>query len=236
MTSLSILIPTYNEERSIAHVVTTTVEKLLKTPEVADFEVIILDDGSTDSSPVIINNLTKQFPKFIRSYRHQENKGIAYTYEQLYKLAEKKYVFMVPGDGQYPIEILFSCFPIRKEDDIILFYRKKKNYSFSRNVISRLYRLLPKIFFGVDLYDPGCTKCIKQTIFSEIHVSSKSVFVEAERMIRANLLKYNFRKIEIDSLPRIGGLAHGAHILSVLSSFKDLLKFWFYIRILRRSL
>ena len=99
MPSLSIVVPAYNEEAAIADTVSRCDAAAARCTD--DYEVIALDDASKDGTLAILEGLKALFPN-LRVERHEKNQGIARTFEDLYGLASKEYVFLVSGDGQFP--------------------------------------------------------------------------------------------------------------------------------------
>ena len=71
--SVSLVIPMFNEELNIEHAVGSAVEALQKYAD--DYEIIIVDDASTDSSPAIVSSLAAQNPR-IRMIRHPKNRKL----------------------------------------------------------------------------------------------------------------------------------------------------------------
>lgn len=231
MPSLSIVIPAYNEEAAIRDTVTRSIAAAKRCTD--DFEVIVLDDTSKDRTPQILEELKREFPQ-LRTERHATNQGIAKTFEDLYALASKEYVFLVSGDGQFPPELVERCMPLLNQTDIVICNRTTKHYTAARHIVSFCYRWLPRILFGVDLYDSGSVKLVPRAVYRDIHVDSTSVFVEAERIIRAAKRGYRIAKIDFVQEERKGGKAHGGKPSTVWRAFADTWKTWWRLQVLRR--
>ncbi len=217
--SISLVVPAYNEEAGLS----ATVERCLKTLRACadDYELIILDDCSRDRTPDIMEQIRQTDPTHIRTARHAVNLGIAATFEDLYRMSTKEYVFLTPGDGEYPPEALLDCAKLIPEYDIVACVRTAKNYTVYRQIVSYCYRLLPLILFGVDLRDPGGTKCMRRSIITDTPVICRSVFVEAERVIRAVRSGKKLAMVEIRHEVRAGGKARGARLETVLRAASD---------------
>lgn len=222
MASISLVVPAYNEEAGL----TATAERCLQTLRACtdDYELIILDDCSRDRTPEIMEQIRLTDPAHIKTARHETNKGIATTFEDLYRMATKEYVFLIPGDGEYPPEALLECVKFLPEHDIVVCVRRTKNYTFYRHIVSGFYRYLPYILFGIDLQDPGGTKCMKRSIITDTPVICDSVFVEVERVIRAVRRGSKFATVQIEHEQRAGGEPRGARASTVLKAFWDVLR------------
>lgn len=223
MPSISLLIPAYHERLTIEPLMERALAVLQACTD--DFELIVLDDASTDDTFAIMQRVQARHPAIIVR-RHERNMGIAATFEELYQLASKEFVFLISGDGQFPPETLTRCMPWLAEHDIVICRRVTKHYTLYRHVVSWAYRWLPRMLFGVDLVDPGSVKVVRRTIYRQVPVTSTSVFVEAERIIRAVRQGYRLTSIDMESQPRIGGQASGARLPVALGAARDLLRFW----------
>jgi glycosyltransferase involved in cell wall biosynthesis len=230
--SVSLLIPAYNEAASIAGIAERSLKILQRLG--APYELIILDDCSTDGTSDVLQALQQRYPEHVRVVRHTENLGIAATFEELYRLASLDFVFLVSADGEYPPEALLQCLPLLDHCDIVICKRKQKQYTPYRHMVSGSYRWLPRLLFGVDLYDSGSIKCVRREILRNIPVRSKSVFVEAERIIRAVKRGYTLGMVHIDHGIRMDGKARGARIATVTRAALDLCRCFWDIQIMGR--
>jgi dolichol-phosphate mannosyltransferase len=222
--AISAVIPAYNEERTLADVVHRT-RAVLETVA-TDWEIVIVDDASADSTPAIIAALETELGPRLRAHRHEHNRGIAATFEELYQLARLEWVILVSGDGQYPPEAIAEAAKLTDAYDVVVCNRTRKPYGAYRALLSWGYRALPRALFGVDLYDSGSIKLVRREIYRAIAVDSLSVFAEAERIIRAARQGYRIGKVDIEQAPRTGGLARGAATGTVAGAVRDMLALW----------
>jgi len=229
--SVSLVIPAYNEEAVIRSVIERSLAVLQRS--VPDSELIVLDDASTDGTFEILQQAKTAHPE-IRIERHAQNRGIAATFEDLYRLAGKDFVFLISGDGQFPPETLEKCVPLLASYDIVICRRVVKHYTPYRHFISQAYRWLPRILFGVDALDPGGIKCMRREIIQTVRVESQSVFVEAERVIRAVKRGYRVTSVDMEQAPRQGGVAKGARFSTLVAATRDMLRCWIQLVVLRR--
>jgi glycosyltransferase involved in cell wall biosynthesis len=231
--SVSLVIPAYNERATIADVMERSIAVLERcTP---DHELIVLDDASSDETFEIMKGVQRAHAgAAIRVARHPINRGIAVTFEDLYRMATKEFVFLIAGDGQYPPETLVACMPLLGAYDIVICRRVLKQYTPYRHALSFLYRWLPRLLFGVDTFDAGGIKCVRREIIQKIPVESMGVFVEAERVIRAVKRGYKLTTVDMTPVERQGGQARGARLSSVLGAGTDMLRCWWRLVVLRR--
>ncbi len=231
--SFSIVMPAYNEEATLGLAAQRCLQVLASCTD--DYELVIVDDASQDGTARVVGDLVGRHPDRVRAIRHERNQRIAATYEELYRTAVKDYVMLIPADDQYPPEALHEIIPLLEGHDIVVCKRTHKAYTPWRHLVSASYVWLPGLLFGVRLYDPGSTKCIRREVFAEIPVTSKGVFVEAERLIRAARRGYRIGAVDVVQRVRQGGLARGAQFGSVAGAVRDLVSLWVSLVILRRA-
>jgi glycosyltransferase involved in cell wall biosynthesis len=231
--SISLLIPAYNEEATLEATVRRAESAVCACAE--DYEIVVMDDASRDRTAEISRRLAAADPRHVRALRHETNRGIAGTFEDLYRAARKDCVFLIPADNEFPPEILQQILPMLSSCDVVLCRRVHKPYTFWRKIVSAAYRRLPRLLFGVDLYDAGSIKCVRREIFERVPVTSKGVFAEAERLIRAARRGYRFGVVEIRQELRQAGVARGAKFPVVARAFVDLLALWVRLVLLRQE-
>lgn len=227
MPSISLLIPAYHERLTIEALMERSLAVLRECTD--DSELIVLDDASTDDTFAIMQRVQQRHPAVVIR-RHEKNAGIASTFEELYRLASKEFVFLISGDGQFPPETLRQCMPLLEAHDIVICRRVTKHYTPYRHFVSWAYRWMPRVLFGVDLIDPGSVKVVRRAIYQHVPVQSTSVFVEAERIIRAIRMGYRITSIDMESVPRVGGVASGARLAVAVAALRDLVAFRFRTR------
>lgn len=231
--SVSVVIPAYNEEKTLRDVAEKALRALSST--CAEYEVVIMDDGSADNTARIADGLAAAHPGIVRSLRHPRNMGIAATFADLQRAAAKEFVMDISGDGQIDPAILETIVPLLATHDIVVCRRIDKGYSPLRGIVSYAYRALPEVLFATRLYDPGCAKCIRRTLIDRIPLQSTGVFREAERLIRAERLGYRIGSVDIRVIPRPHGRSLGARLPLVAESLKDLALLWLRLIVLRQN-
>ena len=233
MPSISLVIAAYNEATTLRPVFDRCLTVLQECSE--DYEIIILDDASTDETGEIAENIREGHPEVVHVRSHATNRGIAVTFEELYDAATKEYIFDVPADGEYPPEVLPQILPLLDKYSIVVCNRTFKKYTAYRRLVSHLYRVLPRVLFGVELYDPGSTKCRSKAIVEEITITSKGVFAEAERLIRAARRGHRIGKVDITPARRLAGDPQGAKLGNVVQAAVDLCCLWLRLIVLRQK-
>jgi len=236
---LSVVMPAFNEEASIEAVVTEHVKVLVAlSPMVADWELIVLDDASSDRTLEILNRLAGRVPK-LRVCRHEHNQGIFVSFDDLFRETKGTHIFATASDGQWPVANLRLMMKtlLEHKADLIVGVRLNRweIYSRWRRLISWAFRNLTRAVLGFDPQDPGSIKLGRREIFQHPLIC-RSPFVEAERIIQAVAQGYCVEFVPIEFLQRESGKAQGAKVAYLLASLRDCARcFWAY-RVVRRQL
>jgi glycosyltransferase involved in cell wall biosynthesis len=228
---LSVVIPAYNEEATIAEVIEEAEDSLRDSGY--RYEVVVLDDGSTDRTWALLNSLSERIPS-LRLLRHERNQGIMASLQDLYQAAEGRAIFNQGADRQWKTADVLRMLPLTGQYDIIVGKRREKHYNWWRSIVSSQFNVLPILLFGVATHDAGSNKLIPRKLVRELALISKGPFREAERLIRAAARGYRIGAIPVETAPRRAGVSTGARLDLVWLSVLDLFRCWWQIRVLRK--
>jgi glycosyltransferase involved in cell wall biosynthesis len=187
---LSIVIPVFNEEESLPEL-TAWIEKVCNNARLS-FELIFIDDGSSDSSWKIISGLSIE-KSFVKGLRFRRNYGKAAALHTGFHEASGEVVITMDSDLQdSPDEIPELVRMIREDDfDIVSGWKKKRFDPFIKRVTSRFYNSTARWSSGIKLHDFNCgLKAYKNEV-----VKSIEVFGEMHRYIPMLAKEAGFHKI-----------------------------------------
>lgn len=230
--SVSFCLAAYNEEDNVAAAIEEAV--VVGRAGGYDFEVLVCDDGSTDRTAAIVQQLALKYPE-LRLIRHERNRGIIDTFETVYRNASKDYCFANATDLQVPMHAVELLLPLLSRCDIVVGCRRGKYYGFLRQIVSGLFNLLPLLLFRTRTIDAGTVKLWPRALVQSQRWVSRSPFREAERLIRAARAGYRILQVPIPHYPRRAGESHGAKPSLVLAAAVDVVYTWVDIFILRRT-
>jgi glycosyltransferase involved in cell wall biosynthesis len=187
---LSVVIPVYNEEESINEL-TAWIEKVC-TSEKLSFEIICIDDGSSDSSwdQIVVLAAKKQF---IKGFRFRRNYGKAAALHTGFSMAEGDVVITMDSDLQdSPDEIPELVRMIRDDGyDVVSGWKKKRYDPFVKRITSKFYNATARWASGIKLHDFNCgLKAYRSDV-----VKSIEVFGEMHRYIPMLAKEAGFQKI-----------------------------------------
>jgi len=208
----------YNEAGTLRKVVTDAHAWMKELA--ADFEIIVVDDGSTDGSREIAAALGQEFPE-VKPLLHEANKGIGEALHTFYGNAGKELVMMIPGDGQFDLSELKAVGEVPPHT-LISFYRKvNTTYSLYRNVLSLFNKKLNEWMTGLNLKDVNWVKIYRLEDLRSIPIELRSSLLESEIVAKLTYLGVNVREIESKYLPRTHGVSKGSSWKIVRKALKD---------------
>lgn len=225
--SISVCFPAYNEQAVVRHVVMEA-HDLLKDSGL-EYEIVACDDGSTDQTGEILDELSHKIPS-LRVFHNTKNMGMHFTFEFLYGSATKDYVFLNATDRQWPTQCIFQLLPLTRSYDIIVASRINKHYGIYREILSRAFNAIPRWIFGIETYDAGAVKLIKREIIERFKLVSRSPFSEVERMVRAARAGYRISEFRINTAPRKTGVARGAKPRLLFDALVDVVRVWWDLK------
>jgi len=216
--SWSIIVFAYNEKGNVERVVQKAIDIL---PKLSDtFEIVIVDDGSTDGSESYFQKISTQHV-FIRHIRIYQNKGIGHALRMGYANAQMENICAVPGDGQFDLEELL---PFKRIDQnkIIAFYRETKNYNAFRSFLTQFNAWLNRRLMGLNVKDVNWIKIYKYDQIRSVPIKLDSSLLESE--LCAKLNARGFEPVEIPSIyhTRDHGEPKGASWKTVTQALKEL--------------
>lgn len=223
--SLSITIPAFNEEGSIERV---AMDALAAAKSVTkDYEVLLLDDGSTDTTGEIADRLAKKY-KEIRVIHHLHNQGFSGAIKTCYRNAKKDLVFLAPADGQVDVKDIKLFLNNINNADVIVGYRTNNPEHWKRKINSYLFHGLYRLFFGIPLKEISTSILWRKKVLNSVDItsSSRSAMIEPEVIYRAWKKGFRFCEIGIPYYPRLSGKPNGANPMMILATIKEMLRLW----------
>jgi len=222
VTSLSVFFPCYNEKDSVQ---TMTEKALSAAKDVCDdFEIILVDDGSTDGTAERVDELASANPN-VRAIHHPQNQGYGAALQSGFRAATKDYVFYTDGDGQFDLGELPVLTPLIAHCDIVSGYRLNRQDSPLRKLNAFCWNRLVCFLFGLKIKDIDCAfKLYKRTLFDDIEMHSTGALIDTEILARAVRKGYTITQIGVHHYPRTTGQSTGADFKVILRAFRELFK------------
>lgn len=224
--SVSIIIPAHNEEKNIKKAV---VSVLMALKGIADYEVIVINDGSTDKTGKIINYLSKK-NRHIKVIHRDKNLGIGYNFQEGIRLSRKEFIGGFPGDNDMSWKSLKNLLEERGKKDIILSYMANPGKrSWKRRFISRTYVVLMNALFGYKLkYYNGYFIC-KSKLLKSLKLDSWGFAIFAEITVKLLHSGASYVQIPFYHTGRKYGRSSAVTLKSIFKSFITMLRMFYAI-------
>lgn len=228
MVSVSVFFPCYNEQGNVGRTVENALS-VLKTLD-ADFEVIIVDDGSADQTGRIADELARREPR-VKVVHHPRNLGYGAALQSGFKAASKELVFYSDGDGQFDMKEMPPLLELMEHYDIVSCYRMDRRDPLMRKINGWAWTKLVCLVFGLKIRDIDCAfKLYKRAIFDHIQMVSTGALISAEILARAARKGYRITQKGVHHYPRTAGVQTGASFRVILRAFRELIKLRHRIR------
>lgn len=224
---ISIVLFSYNECETIEVVIRACINFLKKHSE--SFEIIVVDDGSTDNTAEVLSRFIAAYPNAIKLIVHPVNMGIGMALRTGYQAAALDYVCAVPTDNQFDISELQVIKPFDK-NTYYSFYRRSNNYNLYRTILTWINRLFNQHVLGIYLRDVNWIKMYKKSQLELVKPELKSSLVESE--ICAKLYKCGIMPIEIPSnyLERKYGKSKGGGWKTLKKAILEIAQLFFVVQ------
>lgn len=231
MTSISAVLPAYNEEVLIGATATAMAEVLAGL--VDDYEVVVVNDGSRDRTRAVVEGLGAANPR-IRCVSHQVNRGYGAAVATGFSSATKKLTFLTDGDKQFDVRELARFLPEIEHADLVIGYRNPRRDPPVRLIYAWGWKWLINLLFGYTARDVDCAfKLFRSEVWRNVRVHCGGATFSAEFLVKARRRGYRVVELPVSHLPRTAGRPTGGNPRVILRAFRDV--FWLRLRGLRRG-
>ncbi len=203
--SLSFVFPMYNERDNIIPCILGALQigEQLKI----DYEIVVVDDASTDGCGELADNLAKLYP-VVKVIHHPVNRKLGGALKTGFANATKQYVLYMDSDLPLKFEDVCAAIPKIGRADLLIGYRLTRAESLYRKLISKMYNVVIRALFGLRVRDVNFSfKLFKRDILRRIHLQSEGSFIDAELLIEAHHKGYALREVGLDYYPRVAGVS-----------------------------
>lgn len=248
--SVSLLCWAYNEEASIAAYLERVTQLMEETVE--DYEIILIEDGSTDQTYEIAKSFQEKYPK-IKIFQNERNLNVGISSRRAIHLASKAYLFWQTIDWSYDISNLRLYLEYLKEWDIVQGVRRrpveikvtwlkplvallrifgikhltKRSDTVPKAIVSVVNYIIIRLLFRTPLSDFQNITFYPTKWIQSIKYEAKSSFANPEGLIKSYWAGMTIKEVPIHFIPRKEGLAKGTGIMAIITSVQDIFLLWF---------
>jgi glycosyltransferase involved in cell wall biosynthesis len=231
--SISVFFPAYNDAETIASLVEGAFSVLPALTD--DYEVIVVNDGSTDATPAVLNELARRLPR-LKVIHHESNRGYGGALRTGFTAASKDLIFYTDGDGQYGVRELAALRPLLTgEVDIVNGYKVKRADRLYRRMIGAVYNRLARLLFRLPIRDVDCDfRLVRRRAVRQIDLVSSSGVICVELVHKLHRAGCVFAEAPVTHHPRAHGRSQFFTLGRVSRTARDFFALWINLVVLRR--
>jgi len=222
--SISFVFPMYNEKDNIEEMIFRT---MAVAPELCpDYEIVIVDDASTDGSGEMVDRLATQHPE-VRCIHHPTNRKLGGALRTGFAAAQKDLVLYTDSDLPIDMNDIKLALPYLERADLLIGYRLVRTEGLRRRVISRGYNWMIRQAFGLRVRDVNFAfKVIRRRALQQIELGSEGSFIDAELILEAQRHGFRVREVGMMFYQRTAGKSSLAGMGVILKILEEMWSYW----------
>lgn len=227
---VSVFFPCYNDAKSIGRLVRVALATLKKN--VKDWEIIVINDGSTDESARVLAKLSGKITG-LRIVTHERNMGYGAALRSGFAAAQKSLVFYTDGDGQFDPKELSLLLPLMDRDtDFVNGTKINRNDPTHRVFFGALYRVVVGKLFTLPFADVDCDfRLIRASVLDKITLVSTSGAICVELVKKSEQAGARFRCVPVHHYKRPHGTSQFFRVARIGLTLYELIGLWFRLMI-----
>jgi glycosyltransferase involved in cell wall biosynthesis len=220
---VSAVMPAFNEQANLEQSVGRTADAL--AAHARTFEIIVVDDGSRDASPAVLERLKATHPN-LRVVRHPVNRGYGAAVRSGFDAARLPWVFLMDADNQFDPEEVALLLAHAADADIVAGYRRHRRDPLPRRLNAWAFFTLVRLLFGRLVRDVNCAfKLIRRDLLAQMDLQAEGALINTELLVLARQLHARVVEVPVHHYPRRSGKQTGANLRVVLRAFAELFAF-----------
>jgi glycosyltransferase involved in cell wall biosynthesis len=192
-----------------------------------DYEILVIDDGSSDHSREILSELEKKYPR-LKLIFHEQNKGYGGALRSGFLSSSKELIFYTDGDFQYDVSELTKLLSKMNEDiDVVNGYKISRSDPLHRKIIGRIYHWIMKMMFGLKIKDVDCDfRLIRKKVFEKVNLESNTGVICVEMVKKFQDAGFQFDQVPVHHFFRAYGKSQFFNFKRVFNVGKGIVKLW----------
>jgi glycosyltransferase involved in cell wall biosynthesis len=231
--SLSVFFPAYNDAPSLPGLIAKTFAVLQEY--VADYEVIVVNDGSYDNTAAVLEALRSQHEPYMRVVTHEQNRGYGGALRTGFASATREFVFYTDGDGQYDVSELPRLLELVKpRTGLVNGYKLERHDPAHRIWIGSVYNFCARLLFRIRIRDIDCDyRLIRRKLLGQIQLISTSGTICVELVRKLEISGCDVAEVGVHHYSRTHGRSQFFRLRSLAKTLVELIRLWLRVVVLK---
>ena len=229
---MTVAIPAYDEVTSLAAVVAEAREELSAIGLADDGEVLIVDDGSTDGTSALADELASSAPN-VRVIHHGRNRGFSGAMRTCFRESRGDWIFLAPADGQSSMADVGRFLEASAHADIVIGVRESRADHAGRRLLSRAFHLIARSLLSIPVREFSSILMFRRSLLDSMPLRSRDngATMLPEVLFRAHSRGAVLVTVLVPHFPRRSGQAKGGRLSVVLVTLAELARIAVLVRI-----
>lgn len=220
VTGISFVLPCFNEAENVADAIRAAAAA--GTRCASDYEVIVVDDGSSDATATIVAAFVAE-DRRVRLIVHAHNRGYGDAVRSGIAAATKDWVFLTDADLQFDLRELDEFLPFTARTDMIVGWRILRQDPVNRRINATAWNWLVRRTFHLPVRDVDCAfKLVRRELLQACDLQSGGATISTEILVKTLARGARLQEIGVHHRPRVAGTSSGANPRVVLRAFREL--------------
>ena len=232
-TGITVFFPAFNDAESIVPLARNALE--VAAALTSDYEVLVVNDGSTDQTRQLLDELAHSEPR-VRVIHHEQNLGYGAALKTGFQNSTKDLIFYTDGDAQYDVREIAKLHNLLTQNiDIVNGYKSKRADHVGRKIMGALYNQAARLMFRLPIQDVDCDfRLLRKSLISEVELTSSSGAICVELIYKLKRAGARFAETPISHHPRQHGTSQFFTVRSVSRTATDMIRLWFRLVVVSR--
>jgi len=226
--TVTIFVPAYNEAANLEGAVADVVAA---SEGLGDYEIIVVDDGSTDGTAELADVLAARIPR-LRVIHNPENLGLAAGYRRALAEAQMLYFTFVPGDREVSLTSIKDILgAVGSADIVVPYHANAEARARHRRLLTRASTSLINLLFGLRLrYYQG--PCVYPTALARsLRTTTSGFFFLAEMLVQALYGGHSYVEVGLIHQERAYGRSKAVSVRNILRALTTVVRLWWVLRL-----